>query len=334
MIARFRIVTVLALIAVVHASPAAAAPEVETTHARTSFKRGTDLVRASQWGEALAAFEESLAVREHAVTRFNIGACERALGRYTRARVAFEQTLERGKAHPDELSSDLASDARAFLDQIGTLLATVDLKLDPADVAVAVDGRPLERQGGEGTTFIAGLRPAGRGEAPGVDRLRVLLDPGVHVFTFSKQGFTDGIVNKSFSQGTTTVLDLHLDRLPATVVVSSSERDAIVHVDAREAGLVPVEIMRPPGRYKIAVSKSGFDGYESEVTVRAGERIDVRATLNPESRPITSRWWFWAGAAGVVAAVVVITYVATREDPEPTRPAVNGGGLGWPVRLP
>src|SRR6187402_143183 len=58
----------------------------QVVKARELFVRGTTLVQSAQWAEALDAFEQSAALRPHPITTYNIGACERALGRYTVAR--------------------------------------------------------------------------------------------------------------------------------------------------------------------------------------------------------------------------------------------------------
>ena len=55
--------------------------------ARAEFTTATDHVKNARWGEALAAFERSATLRPHSITTYNIGACERALGRsHDRAR--------------------------------------------------------------------------------------------------------------------------------------------------------------------------------------------------------------------------------------------------------
>src|SRR5262249_26574917 len=56
-----------------------------TTRARALYLEGVENVQKSQWAEALFAFESSAKLRPHATTTFNVGACERALGRYARA---------------------------------------------------------------------------------------------------------------------------------------------------------------------------------------------------------------------------------------------------------
>ena len=47
-----------------------------------------------------------------------------------------------------------------------------------------------------------------------------------------------------------------------------------------------------------------------------------------EATPITSRWWFWTGAAAVLAGVAVGTYLAVSgsSEPEPARLTITVRG--------
>jgi hypothetical protein len=90
--------------------------------------------------------------------------------------------------------------------------------------------------------------------------------------------------------------------------------------------------MRPAGSYDIMISKEGFTTYRSRVTVQAGQELNLNGTL-PEYKPgLTERWWFWSAIGTVVLAAAATTYFVTRPDPQ--RPPLDGGGLGWPVEVP
>jgi hypothetical protein len=82
----------------------------------------------------------------------------------------------------------------------------------------------------------------------------------------------------------------------------------------------------------VLVRKEGFESYELDVTVRPGERIDLTAPLQPDEPGLHERWWFWVAIAGAIGTAATITYFATR--PEPERPPLDGGGLGWTIRVP
>ncbi len=297
--------------------------------AREMFIKGAERVKDGEWGEALAAFEASSQALAHATTTFNIGACERALSRYTRARVTFMLALDQARQRPDQLPDELASEARGFIEQIDALLAHVQVTLVPADAQISVDGRPLHLRTdmGPGTTLVAGLERPGKGARPPRPNFDLVLDPGPHVITLSRQGYSDIVVNRSFGPNTHTRLPLELALLPATLHVESVPRGAIVTVDGKDFGPAPVDVLRDSGTYHVLVQKGGFEPADNQVTVRAGEESTLRATLVPERQAITRRWWFWAGAAAVVAGGVVLTYALTRSEPQP--PPYNGGSTGW-----
>jgi hypothetical protein len=301
-----------------------------SAEARAAFLTGTALVEKAQWAEALAAFEQAGKLRPHPVTTYNIGACERAIGRYTRAKGAFERALEmHAKADGGRLPDHLLEDTRALVAQLDELLARAELTLVPRDATIAIDGRPLDVRG---TIALAGTRAPGPGEKVDGGTVTVVLDPGAHVITVAAPGFGGAVLNRTFAPGSKSTLRLALDELPAVLRVSADKPGAIVRIDGTDLGPAPLEVLRPAGRHQIVVTKVGHVAYETNVTVRAGEAANLRATLREETPAITSRWWFWGVAVGAVAIAAGTTWALTR--PEPTRPDPGGGTLGWSVAVP
>jgi hypothetical protein len=198
-------------------APAPAAEEASNdpkiAEARTAFKEGTSLAHQAQWGEALLAFERSSNLRPHTFTTYNIGYCERALGRYTRARKLLARALAENDARGGTaLSPDVVADAKKYLAEMEKRVARATVKLDPADASIAVDGRPLEVVAADRTQPLlsAGTRDLGPGEVPQTASFDLLIDPGSHVFTVSRPGSNDLVVPKSFTAGTTTPVELKL----------------------------------------------------------------------------------------------------------------------------
>jgi len=190
-----------------------ASSDPKLAEARTAFKEGTSLARQAQWGEALLAFERSQNLRPHTFTTYNIGYCERALGRYTRARKLLARALAENDARGGTaLSADVVNDARKYLAEMDKRVARATVTLDPTDAAVAVDGRPLEVVAGDRTPQVlsAGTRELGPGEVPHSASFELLVDPGSHVFTVSRTGSNDLVVARTFSAGATTPVDLKL----------------------------------------------------------------------------------------------------------------------------
>jgi hypothetical protein len=334
-----------------HAAAAPAPPprahgaeDATAAEARTAFQEGTKLVEQAQWAEALAAFERASKLRPHAITTYNMGACERAMGRYTRARGLFRQALDEQQASGGrQLPESLAVEAKGYLDQIDQLMVTVAVTIVPDNAAIQIDGRPLEALAAQAAagapaaqaspvTLVAGLRPPGPGEPPASGSFSLLIDPGAHVFSFARKGFTDQVVNKKFDPGKSYDLKLELDRLPATLHIASDREGALVVVNGSDVGPVPVDVLRPAGDYKVSVKKQGFAPYETLVALKPGEETNLRAALPVEKRAITTRWWFWTATAVVVAGAAVATFFLTR--PAPERAAVPDGTLGWKVDVP
>lgn len=321
---------VVALVASARVAGAAEPDEDPTALARAEYARGNDLARAMQWGEALGAFEASLRVRPHALTLYNVGVCERVLGRATRARERFREALGRAEADPSELAPSLREEAAGFVAEYGRLLARVPVKLSPSSAGLAVDGRPLrERREGQRYVLEAGLEPPGMGRPPPSDSFDLELDPGTHVITVSRPGYRDVVVTRDFAGGPGPTLELALARLPATLHVSASRPDALVRVDAVDVGLAPVDVVRPPGSYRVVVSREGYTTFVNDVTLAPGAETALRAELSVERVPLTKRWWFWTAAAVVLAGAAVATYAVTREPPAPA--PYDGGTAGWVV---
>ncbi len=307
------------------------------TQARHAFLEGVELTHQSQWSDALSAFERSARLRPHAVTSFNVGACERALGRYLRARQWFRLTLDQNdKAAKRELSETLTAEATAMLGELDRIVATLDVTVSPTNAAIAVDGRPLEAGGADarGLLFLAGTRDPGPGEAVAAGAFRIAVDPGVHVVTFSRAGFSDAVINRTVGPGAVLPLRIELDRLPSTLRIESDRPDAIVSLNGIDVGPTPVELQRPAGLYHVLVQRKGFADYGAEVSTRPGERVDLLAKLPEVHRSLTEQWWFWAATGAVVVGVGAGTYFLTRSSPPAERPAVDGGGTGWMVKLP
>lgn len=312
-------------------SRASATEPYELDVAREEYARGNALARATRWGEALGAFETSLRVRPHALTLYNIGVCERVLGRATRARERFRAALVRAEADGAELPPSLREETAGFVAEYARVLARVAVRLSPADAGLAVDGRPL-RERSEGDRFVleAGVEAPGIGKPPSASDFDLELDPGTHVLTVSRIGYRDVVVTRDFAPAQRGTLDLVLSRLPGTMHVSASPADSLVRVGGVDVGLAPIDVTRPPGTYRISVSRAGYTNFQNDITLSPGEDANVRAHLEIERVPLTKRWWFWAAAAGVLVSAAVVTYAATRPTPEPA--PYDGGSAGWVVQ--
>lgn len=311
------------------ASAAAPPEDANLEQARELFRHGVAHVKEARWGEALAAFERSQALKQHAITSFNVGACERALGRYTRARSAFYRALNEEQDQPGQLAPSLLEDTTAFLTQINQLLVLVDAQVTPPGSTLTVDGRPVQlEQLTDGTSqHVVGLLAPGPGAATPRGTFRLLLDPGSHVITLQRKGFTDVVVRRSFAAGERAKLELQMEQIPASLHIAANVQRALVKVNGEDVGPVPVSLLRPSGVLEVVVRKPGYVPYAAKVTASPGEELNLNARLVVESQALTSKWWFWVGSAVVLAGGAFATYALTRPD-EPA-PPYAGGSTGW-----
>lgn len=303
-------------------SPAKTAPAADdnTARGREAYLRGIQLSRDSQWGEALAAFEEAAVARDAPLVQYNIAFCQRALGRYVTARRTFRRVVE----NPEGLASSQLDDSKAFVAELDKLIVHVALTLDPPAAQLTVDGRPLTAVTEAGATVYVALPAGGSAAGPTDKAFNLELDPGVHLFRAVRAGHQDAFVSRTYKPGEKTTLALHLDTLPARISIQSEPLQAIVRVDGREAGLAPIDIERPAGKYKIEVVLSGYETYSADLDLHAGQRSDITTKLVPVKESIVKKWWFWTGAAVVVGAGAAITYGVTRPPPP-----YDGGSLNW-----
>lgn len=293
---------------------------------------GVALVKSYQWSDALVAFEAASKLYPNPQITMNMGACERALGRYVRARATLERAIAESAASTNPLPEASLVEAKGFVAEIDRVLAKVDVSIEPKEAAIAVDGRPLAEQKGQGEKPVvaAGVLDPGPGVPPPAGRFTLILDPGVHIFTLSRKGFTDAVVNKTFAPGSSSTLDLKLDLLPATLKVTATEPGALVRIAGIDVGPAPVDVLRPAGAYHVDVKHEGFVPYATQVTVQPGEQIKLNATLAVEKPSLLTRWWFWTGAVVVIGGGAAATYFATRSTPQP--PPYDAGTTGWVVK--
>ncbi len=304
----------------------------DVDQARELFRKGSSLAQDTQWAAALSAFEHSAALRPHPWTTYNMAVCERALGQYVRARATFARSLSERTLDAD-LPEATVRDVSRFEQEIDSLLASLDVSLDPADAAIAVDGAPLVVDAtATETTLVAGLSPSGKPTVPPARTFRLILDPGTHVIVVVRTGFADAALSESVRPGERRALAIRVSELPASVRINATEPNAVVKVDQIDVGTVPLLLSRPAGVHHVVVEKSGFDSFETDAKLSAGQRVDLSVQLKATRPSLFTRWWFWTLAGAVVAGATVTTYALTR--PAPERPPVDMGGLGWAAKIP
>ncbi len=311
------------------ASTSAKPVDPRMAEAQKLFSQGVEAHNQAQWAEALSAFEQAYAIVQNAIISYNIGYCERALGHYVRAQRAFKRALaENDSKGGTVLSPEIKSDTEGFLQEAEQLVVKATVKIRPLEAAIVVDGRPIGKTP-DPNVFAASLEPPGPGAPAPAETFTLLLDPGNHVFILSLKGFKDAVSNQTLRPGEALELNFELDKLPATIRISSDVEGAVVRVGPVDVGPVPVDVKRAAGTYPVVVQKEGYVPYETTLTVQAGEEAKIEAVLPKAKLNVAEQWWFWTAIVGALGTAAVVTYFAVRPEPEP--PPFDGGNTGWVV---
>lgn len=305
-------------------SPAAHADD-KPDEARTAFREGAALIEQAEWASALVAFEKSLALRPHALTLYNIGVCQRFLGRATLARETLKKALGRAES-TSEMPAAFVDQTRAYLAEVESKLARLRIRVTPANTRIGIEGRPLATSDKPGL-FVAGVAPIGDAVAVQGGVAEVIVDPRPTVLTFVLDGHDTIELRKDPKPGTSDEVVVSMTEQPAQIKVASNVPGSIVRVDGVDVGIAPVSVSRPPGARNVFITADGHVPFESKLTLRPGQSVPVDAQLLPEKPAITKKWWFWVGSAVVLAGVGVATYFIVR--PAPERPDLQSGSLGW-----
>ena len=167
---------------------------------------------------------------------------------------------------------------------------------------------------------------------------------GEHTIVIRAPGHTTWTKKVTVAADKTTEVPVALEANAAIVSVSADASGAQVSINGKHVGTAPIEELEvPPGAVTISVRKEGYKestqtlklvaGKEYPISVKLGaptvattilattdrpentnllpppqENVSLATTVE-ESSPIYTKWYFWAGAVAVVAAVAAGTAV-------------------------
>jgi len=248
------------------------------TDARRAFEQGVQLLEDARYAEAVSSLERSLAIREVPPVLYNLALAYRGTGAYLRAIATFERFL--AVAPPRE---PLRGDAAAIIAELRRAIARVRINVQGRASEVRLDDRVISQ--GDVETSVE-------------------LDPGRHVVEARRQGYRPAVRALTLSPGASEEVRLDASESPlnARLQIQANVDDAAIVLDGRERGRGRFEGEVPPGTHPLEVSASGHvtDRRDIEVAPGANERVVVTLAQRPS---VLTRWWFWTGAAVVVAGL-------------------------------
>lgn len=279
------------------ASTSWAAPTpAELEKARATFRAGTALEAANDWGNALARFREVVAVKPSPQVLFHIGRCLEHLGKWTEALGQYRLAADMVEPGKKDVLKEIESARTALEARMPKLIIRRGIGAD--SVSISVDGLVL------GAPLIGSELP---------------LDPGAHLVVATEDGkerFSQKIaIHENESKSVT------IDIQPASVAGSASVAPAAVPVEPVPSDKIAGSSGRRPLGFVVggvgvaSLVASGVFFYLRQQTISDLDKVCIDGHCPPDSKSTedsgklyqtVSQVTLGVGAAGVALGAVLI----------------------------
>lgn len=300
----------LIALAVLSAAPSigATTPEAKTeADAKRHFSSGVKLFQDGNFAGALAEFEAAYRNKPGPNSLKNVALSQKALFRYAEAADTLEQVLSR---HDDELTSDERAAIRSAIDELGSLVGSILVRVAVKGARVSVNGRQLEPE------------ELGR---------PLRLNVGEHTLTAEAPGYARASRVVRIAGGQRDVpVELPMKATAGFIEVRASSPEDAIAIDRVPLKFGYYRGPFPPGEHLLQVYRSDHATYEQMVNLQLGETVvvdvpplvaDARPT-QPDGPSPQVRGWY---------GLVAVTGLGLRNDPkdldlDETR--ASGGSFG------
>jgi hypothetical protein len=287
-----------------------------TGDAKAAYESGKLLYQDGDNAGALLKFQQAYEASKDARLLWNMAVCQKNLRRYSKV-------LELVKKYQVDAASVMSDADRTqtqeLISAVSGFVSPLTVKCNEAEAAVTIDEDAV------GTTPLP---------AP------VVVDMGSRRVKVAKTGFSDFTQTLQIAGNTPISVDVVLKKeLHEGKLVVIAEPKQYIYVDGKMTGEGRWEGVVSSGGHMLRITAPGKRTYQSEITVKDGDRREVRVTLENEQAPAaaagSSHTWMWiAGGAVLVAGVVVGGYFALRPKDEAAPPAVPGTMQPGTVQMP
>ncbi len=274
-------------------TPPSEAPPSNAGRARALRDQGNQAMLDMRYVDALGLYQQSRALDPEDVgVIYSLARAHQLLGE-------FPEALD----HLEEFERRAPSEMKVKVGRLEQLL--VDLKSRVSTLILRCNqpgARVLLRDRVVGTTPLRALRVAS-----GTATLQVELE-----------GFFPVQRQVVLPAGGALALELGLPARSTSALLRVGTRPggALVLVDGKNVGTSNprVELILPAGAHRVSARREGFEDASVPVVLQAGATRELSVPLE-RTVPVTSRWWFWTGAALVVAGGVALGYALLSEGP-------------------
>jgi hypothetical protein len=291
-----RIVGFLAAVCVAIGHPAAAQADDASAQAEGAVlkQEGDDLSIAKRYEEALAKYELAYAKTRNPALLYNRARALEVMARYPEALLSLQTFAVEASAPLRAKVPDLD----AYIEEIRKKTTRLTVTCNVQNARIVLRDRVL------GATPLTGP---------------VVVNAGAGTLEVSADGYFTWSRPLVLPAGgeLPVLVTLSPTATSGMLTVRSAVAGARVSVDGKGAGLAPAELTLAAGAHEIVVMVDGRDRAVSRIVLAPGERREL--VSNPEERPLTAKWWFWAGVGVVVTGVTIGTYVALTTEKDGTK---------------
>ncbi len=226
------------------------------------FRNGVKLYQDKNYKGALAEFEAAYQLKPGASSLQNIALCLKALFRYAEAADTLEKLLAR---HGSEIDDQERTEVKAAIEELSSLVGSIDIQVAPPDARVGVDGRDVDKK---------------------TRQKSIRLNVGEHTVTASAPGYADAsrVVRVAGGQKHIPVA-ITLTPTMGFVTVSIDDPDAAIAIDGKAQAFSHWSGPIAPGQHYVQVYKNGFKPFEQRFTVEIGQKQTINASLGPPVAP-------------------------------------------------
>lgn len=289
----------------------APAPQPPEDEAKRHFDQGVALFNDGNYSAALAEFEQAYKLRPQPFVLYNIALTQKSLFRYTDAIASLQKFLDESQ----NLAPEKRAEATQIIAEMKALLADVTLEITPANATIAIDGR------------VVGQTPI---EKP------VSIAAGTHKLEVTADGYEPQKRDLMITAGVPLKITLELKAIVKTgkVRINSAAPRAMVSIDGKAIGPVPVEVELEAGGHRLEVIADNYQTRRDELVVAAGQTRQLDVTLDKivrQKKAWYKHWYVWAGAGAVLVGGATACTLAgcfdSRQSPVEGTLAPGAGGV-------
>ena len=280
-------------------------------------KRGNEAMSNLDYASAIEAFRAALVIKnDDGVVLYNLGRALQAREDFPAALDALDAFDQRATPEVRAKVPKLAELRAAVLARVGTLTFSCSQVVTGGTLSIGERKLTLD------------CAPA-----PQTLRLSVAAVPAPLAVRYETATLTSPEVKISLPGGgppTKLVLEVSPRATSGFLSIRAEPVSAKILVDGVDRGNPPVDLALPKGAHKVVLEASRYERHESEVLIEIGQRRELSLQLQ-RTPAITSRWWFWTGAAVIVAgAVVGVWYLVAQPEKDASAGSIAPGQLHAP----